>query len=187
MSVMTTLPEQMKQSMLKTESAMKQDFTAIRTGKASPSLVENIQVEYYGTMTRLRDMAGINTPDARTISIQPWDKTALGPIERAIINSNLGISPVNDGKVIRLPLPPLSEERRQQLCKQVKTRSEDAKVAIRNSRRDINELAKKAQKASEITEDELKELLDKIQKLTDECIKNIDSISADKEKDILTV
>lgn len=184
---MITLPEQMKSGLAKTESAMKQDFTGIRTGKASGSLVENIQVEYYGTMTRMRDIAGITTPDARTVSIQPWDKGALGPIERAIINSNLGISPVNDGKVIRLPIPPLSEERRQGLCKQVKTRAEEAKVALRNIRRDVNELAKKAQKASEITEDQLKDLLDKIQKITDDGIKMIDTLALEKEKDILTV
>ncbi len=138
-------------------------------------------------MSRIRDIAGISTPDAKTVVIQPWDKSALRSIEKAIIDSNLGISPLNDGKVIRLPIPPLTEERRTQLVKQVKARTEEAKVQVRGVRRDGNETAKKAQKNSEITEDELKELLEKIQNLTDEYIKKIDEIAADKEKDLMTV
>ncbi len=187
MNAMTDLPEKMEEQAMKAMDAMSSDFAAIRTGKASGALVENIQVEYYGSMTRLRDMAGISTPDARTICIQPWDKTALRNIEKAIIDSNLGISPVNDGKVIRLPVPPLSEERRVQLAKQVKARAEEAKVAVRNGRRDVNEAAKKAQKASEITEDQLKTLLEDIQKLTDDTIKEIDAAAAAKEQELMTV
>lgn len=187
MSAMTELPDRMEEQVMKAIDAMNTDFATVRTGKASGTLVENIQVEYYGTQTRLRDMAGISTPDARTICIQPWDKTALRNIEKAIIDSNIGISPVNDGKVIRLPVPPLSEERRVQLVKQIKARSEEAKVAIRNSRRDVNELAKKAQKSAEITEDDLKNLLEKIQKITDDGIREVDAVAAAKEQDLMTV
>ncbi len=187
MDVLNELMDTLEESMMEAVDAMRHDFSAIRTGKASGALVENIQVEYYGSMSRIRDIAGISTPDARTIAIQPWDKSALRSIEKAIIDSNLGISPLNDGKIIRLPVPPLTEERRVQLVKQVKARMEDAKVQIRNVRRDGNEIAKKAQKNSEITEDDLKGLLEKIQNLTDEYIKNIDAVAADKEKDLMTI
>lgn len=187
MSVMTELPAKLDEQMKKSTAAMSTDFSAIRTGKASGAIVENIMVDYYGSQTRLRDLAGISTPDAKTICIQPWDKGAMTAIEKAIINSDVGISPVNDGKVIRLPVPPLSAERRVQLSKQVKSRAEEAKVAIRNVRRDGNEAAKKAQKGGEITEDDLKNLMDKIQKMTDAAIKNIDALAADKEKELMTV
>ena len=187
MDILNELMDTLEEDMMKAEDAMRHDFAAIRTGKASGALVENIQVEYYGSMSRIRDIAGISTPDARTIAIQPWDKSALRSIEKAIIDSNLGISPLNDGRIIRLPVPPLTEERRTQLVKQVKARAEDAKVQIRNVRRDGNEMAKKAQKNSEITEDDLKGLLEKIQNLTDDYIKNIDAVAADKEKDLMTI
>ena len=187
MNAMTELPDKMEEQVMKAIDAMNADFATVRTGKASGALVENIMVEYYGTQTRLRDMAGISTPDARTICIQPWDKTALRNIEKAIIDSNVGISPVNDGKVIRLPVPPLSEERRVQLVKQIKARAEEGKVAIRNSRREVNELAKKSQKNAEITEDDLKALLEKIQKITDDGIKEVDAVAAAKEQDLMTV
>ena len=157
------LLDNMEESMMNAEDAMKTDIAAIRTGKASTALVEGLMVEYYGTNTRLRDIAGLSTPDARTVAIQPWDQSAVQAIEKAIINSNIGISPVSDGKIVRRPSPPLSEDRRAALAKQVKARSEEARVAVRNARRDANEAAKKAQKASEITEDELKNLLEKIQ------------------------
>ena len=169
------------------EDAMKTDIAAIRTGKASTALVEGLMVEYYGTNTRLRDIAGLSTPDARTVAIQPWDQSAVQAIEKAIINSNIGISPVSDGKIVRLPIPPLSEDRRAALAKQVKARSEEARVAVRNARRDANEAAKKAQKASEITEDELKNLLEKIQKMTDSYIANIDKLAEEKEKELMKV
>ena len=187
MSVMTERPAKLDEQMKKSTAAMSTDFSAIRTGKASGAIVENIMVDYYGSQTRLRDLAGISTPDAKTICIQPWDKGAMTAIEKAIINSDVGISPVNDGKVIRLPVPPLSAERRVQLSKQVKSRAEEAKVSIRNVRRDGNEAAKKAQKGGEITEDDLKNLMDKIQKMTDAAIKNIDALAADKEKELMTV
>ena len=173
--------------MMKAEEAMKNDLTAIRTGKASTALVENIMVEYYGTMTRLRDIAGLATPEARLITIQPWDQSAVKAVEKAILASSLGISPVSDGKIIRLPIPPLSEDRRITLTKQVKARLEAAKVELRNARRDANEALKKAQKASEITEDELKNHLDKIQKMTDTYSQSLDDMAAAKEKELMTI
>lgn len=181
------LMDELEEKMMNAEEAMKHDFMAIRTGKASTVLVENLQVEYYGTMSRLKDIAGLSTPDPRTIAIQPWDKSALSAIEKAILASSIGISPVNDGKIIRLPVPPLTEERRMQLAKQVKSRCEEAKVSIRNIRRDGNEAVKKAEKDSEITEDDRKSMLEDIQKLTDDYIKQLDAVAADKEKDLMTV
>ena len=181
------LLDNMEESMMNAEDAMKTDIAAIRTGKASTALVEGLMVEYYGTNTRLRDIAGLSTPDARTVAILPWDQSAVQAIEKAIINSNIGISPVSDGKIVRLPIPPLSEDRRAALAKQVKARSEEARVAVRNARRDANEAAKKAQKASEITEDELKNLLEKIQKMTDSYIANIDKLAEEKEKELMKV
>ena len=177
----------MEEGMMNAEEAMKNDIAAIRTGKASTVLVENLMVEYYGTNTRLREIAGLSTPDARTVAIQPWDQSAVHAIEKAIIYSNIGISPVSDGKIIRLPIPPLSEDRRITLTKQVKARAEEARVAVRNARRDANDTAKKAQKASEITEDELKNVLDKIQKMTDSYIANIDKLAEEKEKELMKV
>ena len=176
-----------EEKMMNAEEAMKNDLLAIRTGKASTALVENIMVEYYGTMTRLRDIAGLATPDARLITIQPWDQSAVKAVEKAILGSTLGISPVSDGKVIRLPITPLSEERRVALTKQVKTRLESAKVELRNARRDANEALKKAQKAAEITEDELKTDLEKVQKLTDSYTENLEKLAADKEKELMTI
>lgn len=181
------LMDELEEKMMMAEDAMKTDFQAIRTGKASPALVENITAEYYGAMTRIKDMAGISTPEPRLLVIQPWDQSAVKTIEKALIDSNLGISPVSDGKIIRLPIPPLSEDRRKTLAKQVKARAEEAKISIRNARRDGNDAAKKAQKASEITEDELKKLNDDIQKLTDSYIKKIDDCAADKESELMAI
>ena len=179
------LLDTLEEHMLVVEEAMKKDFSGFRTGKASPTLVENIQVEYYGTVTRIRDIAGINTPEPRMLVIQPWDRSALPAIEKAIQTSGLGISPLNDGKLIRLPIPELSEERRRQLAKQVGSRAEDARIAVRNIRREGNEIAKKSQKGSEISEDELKDYLERIQKLTDDYIAAIDKDAEEKEKELL--
>lgn len=183
----TELMDFVEEHMMKTEDSLKNNFAAIRTGKASPSLVENITVDYYGTPTRLRDLAGISTPEPRLLVIQPWDKSALAAIEKAILSSNVGITPMNDGKLLRLPVPELSQERRAALSKQAKAETEDAKVALRNIRRDANEIAKKAQKDSEITEDELKKMLDDIQKTTDRYIAALDAALAVKEKELMTV
>ncbi len=181
------LIDYLQEHMEKSEEVMKRDFASIRTGKANPALVENIKVDYYGTMTRLRDMAGISVPEARLLVIQPWDLNAVKNIEKAILASDLGISPVSDGKILRLPMPELSEDRRKKLVKQVKVRSEDAKIAVRNIRREGNEIAKKAQKASEITEDDLKDMLESIQKMTNDAIKVIETIVEEKEKDLMNL
>ncbi len=186
---MTTenLLESLEEHMMKTIDAMHHDFAAVRTGKASPALVENINVEYYGTPTRLKELAGITVPEAKMLMIQPWDPTAVAAIEKAIIASNIGISPISDGRTLRLPIPELSEERRHDLTKQVKNRSEDAKIAVRNIRRDGNEAAKKGQKNGELTEDELKQMLEDIQKLTDDYIAQIDKMLVSKEKDLMSL
>ncbi len=166
---------------------MKKDFGAVRTGKASPALVDGITVEYYGAQTRLKDMASITAPEPRLLVIQPWDAKIIKNIEKAILASNLGISPVSDGRVVRLPIPELSEERRKDMTKLVRKRAEESRVEIRNARRDANEALKKAQKDSEITEDELKSLTDKIQKLTDKMVEKINAALADKEAELMAV
>jgi len=166
---------------------MKKEFAAVRTGKASPALVDGIMVEYYGTMTRLKDMAAITAPEPRMLVIQPWDQKAIKSIEKAIQTSTLGISPVSDGRVVRLPIPELSEERRKDMTKVVRKRSEEARVEIRNARRDANDALKKAQKNSEITEDEQKQLTDKIQKLTDKMVEKVNAVLADKEAELMAV
>lgn len=183
----TELMDFVEEHMMKTEDSLKNNFAAIRTGKASPSLVENITVDYYGTPTRLRDLAGISAPEPRMLVVQPWDKGSLAAIEKAILASNVGITPMNDGKLLRLPIPELSQERRTALSKQAKSETEDAKVALRNIRRDANEAAKKAQKDGEITEDDLKKMLDDIQKTTDRYIAALDAALAVKEKELMTV
>ena len=183
----TELMDFVEEHMMKTEDSLKNNFAAIRTGKASPSLVENITVDYYGTPTRLRDLAGISAPEPRMLVVQPWDKGSLAAIEKAILASNVGITPMNDGKLLRLPIPELSQERRTALSKQAKSETEDAKVALRNIRRDANEAAKKAQKDGEITEDDLKKMLDDIQKTTDRYIAALDAALAVKEKEIMTL
>lgn len=181
------LMDNLEESMMKTLDHMQTEFTGIRTGKASPALVEGITVDYYGTPTKLKELAGITSPEARLLVVQPWDPQSVPLIEKAIIASNIGISPVNDGRILRLPIPELSEERRLQLTKQVKTLSEECRVAIRNIRRDGNDGAKKAQKNSEITEDDLKIMLDDIQKLTDDYIKQIDEAMTTKEKELMSI
>ena len=179
--------KEIEKRMVKTEEALLQQFAGIRTGKASPALVENLSVEYYGTQSRLRDIAGITAPEPRLLVIQPWDATAVKAIEKAILASNIGITPMSDGKTIKLPIPELSQERRAQLSKQAKGLTEDAKVALRNLRREANDAVKKAQKNSEITEDEQKKLRDDIQKKLDANIAKLDTMLADKNKELMTV
>ena len=176
-----------EEHMMKAVEAMTADFATIRTGKASPALVENMTIDYYGTPTKLRELAGITTPEPRLLVVQPWDPSSVATIEKAIIASNLGISPVSDGRLLRLPIPELSEERRASLAKQVKSRAEDARIAVRNIRRDANDTAKKSQKSSEITEDDLKDMLEETQKLTDDYIKEIDSALSKKEDELMNI
>ncbi len=173
--------------MNKAIAALENDLAAIRAGRANPALLDKITVEYYGAQTPLQQVGTISVPEARSIVIQPWDMTVLKDIEKAILASDLGLTPNNDGKVIRLNFPPLTEERRKELNKGVSKRGEEAKVAIRNIRRDAIEGFKKQKKDNEITEDDLKNLEEKIQKLTDKFVKEIDTIIAAKEKEILEV
>lgn len=181
------LLDSLEEHMIKSESTLKNNFAAIRTGKASPALVENIMVEYYGTQTRLRDIAGITAPEPRLLVIQPWDASAVPAIEKAIFSSNIGITPMSDGRTLKLPIPELSQDRRAALVKQAKSEVEEAKVALRNIRREGNEAAKKAQKDGLLTEDEHKKMLDQIQKLTDRYIAAMDKEFQVKEKELMTV
>ena len=173
--------------MTKAVEFLQQELAGLRTGKAAPSLVEHIQVEYYGTQTRLRQLAGIATPEPRLIVINSYDPTALPAIEKAILAANIGITPINDGRVIRIPIPELSEERRKDLVKVAHRMAEEARVAIRNVRREANEQIKTLQKGGKATEDERDEGLKEIQKYTDTYIGKVDALSAAKEKDVLTV
>ena len=182
-----TLMDSLEENMMKSEDALNNNFAAIRTGKASPALVENITFEYYGTQTRIRDAAGITAPEPRLLVIQPWDASAVAAVEKAILASNLGITPMSDGKTLKLPIPELSQDRRQALAKQAKGAVEEAKVALRNLRREGNDAVKKALKDSEITEDENKRLLDEVQKLTDRYIAALDKELTVKEKELMTV
>ncbi|MBU1041621.1 MAG: ribosome recycling factor [Proteobacteria bacterium] len=166
-------------------TSLAKEFSRLRTGRASVSLIEPIIADYYGTPTPVSQIASLSVPDARTITIQPWDKHAFGAVEKAILKSDLGLNPVNDGKVIRISMPPLTEDRRKDLVKVAKKFTEEGKVAVRNVRRDLNEVLKKLQKDKDITEDEQRKLTEDVQKLTDETIKKCDEIFAVKEKEIL--
>jgi len=166
---------------------LRQELTRIRTGKASVGLVEPIKAEAYGTEMPLSQMANVSTPDARTILIQPWDKSTLNAIEKAIQKSDLGLNPNNDGQQIRLTLPPLTEDRRKELVKLVKKYVEDAKTAVRNVRRDANEHIKKLEKSHEVSEDASHEAVDQVQKLTDKHIKEMDHLFELKEKEVMEI
>ena len=163
------------------------ELSGLRTGKASPSLVENITVEYYGTATRLRDIANISTPEPRLLVISPFDPSSLGAIEKGISAANIGITPMNDGRLIRVPIPELSEERRKDLAKVASRATEEQRIATRNVRRDANDLLKTLQKNGKITEDNRDQSLEEVQKLTDTHIKKMDDMLAAKEKEVLSV
>ena len=171
--------------MEKTITALKDSFNAIRTGRASASIFDKVRVDYYGTKTPLNQVGNISIPEARSIIIQPFDKSLIVEIEKAILTADLGLNPSNDGKVIRISIPPLTQERRKELVKQAKTIAENSRTSIRNIRRDGNEELKKQQKGGEITEDDLKKEEDSLQKLTDKYIAEINKIYDSKEKEIL--
>lgn len=184
------MPQAIKKSaeerMEKAIGALKRDLATLRAGKASPALLDRVQVEYYGAQTPLNQLANINTPDSRTLMIQPWDKSSLGAIEKAILKSDLGLTPSNDGLSIRISVPPLTEERRAELVKNSKKFGEEAKVAIRNIRRDANDDVKKLEK-TDISEDESRRHQDDIQKTTDKFIAEVEKVLAAKEKEIMEV
>ena len=167
--------------------ALDRDFSRLRTGRASTGLVDNIKVDYYGTPTPISQLASVAIPDSRTITIQPWDRGAFAGVEKAILKSDLVLTPVNDGKIIRISIPPLTEDRRKELGKLARKSGEEAKVALRNIRRDAIEKFKAAQKKSEMTEDELHEGEEKMQKLTDKYVKEIDGMVAKKSKELAEV
>ena len=167
--------------------ALHDNFTGVRTGRATPMVLDRIKVDYYGTPTPINQMAGVKTPDAHMLVIEPWDKSVLGAIEKAILTSDLGINPTNDGTVIRLVFPELTEERRKQLAKDVKKKGEAAKVAMRNIRRDANDTFKKMEKSGDMSEDDLELANNKIQKLIDKMTDKVDKAVEAKTKEILTV
>ena len=171
----------------KTLAVLKEDLNTVRAGRANPAILDKISAEYYGVPTPLKSLANISVPDPRTLMISPFDVSSVGTIEKAINEANLGLNPSNDGKVIRLIIPQLTEERRKELTKTVKKMGEDAKVAVRNLRRDVNDKVKKMEKDGELTEDELKKAQDEVQKITDKFIKEVDQVATAKEKDIMEV
>lgn len=173
--------------MNKTLDNLMAEYGTIRAGRANPKVLDRIRVDYYGTPTPIQQVGNVSVPEPRMLLIQPWEKSLLKAIEKAILTSDLGINPTNDGSVIRLVFPELTEERRKELSKDVKKKGENAKVAIRNIRRDANDTFKKQEKAAEISEDDLDELIDKIQKLTDKMIDKVDKAVESKTKEIMTV
>jgi len=181
-----TIKKHAEERMEKAIQALKRDLATLRAGRATPALLDRIQVEYYGSPTPLNQLANINTPDSRTLMIQPWDKSSLSDIERAIMKSDLGLTPANDGMNIRLSIPPLTEERRVELVKMTKKFGEESKVAIRNIRRDANDDIKKLEK-TDISEDESRRHQEDVQKMTDKYIAEVDKVLAAKEKEIMEV
>lgn len=176
-----------EEKMTKSYDSMIRDFTAIRAGRANPHVLDRIKVDYYGVPTPLQQVGNVSVPEPRMLQIQPWEKSLLKAVEKAILASDLGITPTNDGSVIRLVFPELTEERRKDLVKDIKKKGEAAKVAVRNIRRDANEAFKKLNKANEISEDDQKDLETKTQKMTDKYIADIDKAVEEKSKEILTV
>lgn len=176
-----------KEKMNKSIDNLREKFAEVRAGRANPAILNKVKIDYYGTPTPINQVAGVSVPEARMIVIQPWDISVLKEIEKAILASDIGINPNNDGKVIRLAFPELTEERRKELVKDIKKMAEDCKVAVRNARRDGIDQAKKEQKDGELTEDELKQAENKIQELTDKAIEEVDKVLANKENEILSI
>ena len=184
---MDTVIANAKEKMTKTISALRSEYNSIRAGRANAAVLDPIRVDYWGTATPINQMAAISVTEARILVIQPWDKSALKLIEKAIQASDLGINPQNDGTVIRLTFPPLTEERRKALTKDVKSQAEGAKVAVRNIRRDAIEKLKALKKAGDLTEDDLSDAEKEVQKLTDDFIKQVDGVAAEKEEEIMAI
>ena len=179
--------DEYKQRMIKTTEVLSSQFASVRAGRANAAVLDQISVDYYGTPTPIKQIAAIASPDPRTLTIQPWDASSLKNIEKAILTSDLGINPQNDGRIIRLVFPQLTEERRKELAKQVRKYGEEGKVAVRNIRRDAMDKFKKQQKKSEITEDDYKLLEKDMQKLTDDYIKEVDKLTEAKEKELFEI
>lgn len=179
--------KQYEEKMEKSIDSLMSELATIRAGRANPHILDKITVDYYGTPSSIQQVANVSVPEARMIQIQPWEQSLIKEIEKAIMTSDIGITPTNDGKCVRLVFPELTEERRKELVKDVKKKGEGAKVAIRNIRRDANDSVKKQNKANEISEDEVKQLEDKIQKMTDKYVADIEEIIESKSKEILTI
>ena len=184
---MQTVFNTTKEKMEKTLGSLQSEYASIRAGRASAAVLDRISVDYYGTPTPIQQVGNVSVPEARMIQIAPWDKSLIKDIEKALMTSDLGITPSNDGSVIRLIFPELTEERRKQLAKDIKKKGEDAKVAIRNIRRDAMDASKKMKKDGELTEDEQKDAEKAIQDVTDKYIKNVDAVSAKKEKELMEI
>lgn len=187
------MEEEVQIQLLEAEDKMKKaldhledELARVRAGKATPNILDGIQVDYYGALTPLNQVSNINTPDAKTISIQPWEKNMIDPIEKAILASNIGLTPINNGELIRINIPPLTEERRRDLVKQIRNMAENTKVSIRSSRRDANEILKKMKKEG-LSEDIEKDAEHDVQQLTDKFIEKVDKVLETKEKDIMTI
>ena len=176
-----------EERMGKVINAFQRELSTLRAGRATPALLDRIEVDYFGTLTPLNQLAGVSAPESRLLVIQPWDKQSIGDVEKAILKSDLGLTPTNDGNVIRLAIPQLTEERRKELVKVVRKKAEECKVSIRNIRRDANEEIKQLEKSSDITEDERRLAQDNIQEITDKKIVVIDEITATKEKEMMEV
>lgn len=176
-----------EERMEKVINAFQREMATLRAGRATPALLDRIEVDYYGTVTPLNQLAGVSAPESRLLVIQPWDKQSLGDIEKAILKSDLGLTPTSDGNIIRLAIPQLTEERRKELVKLVRKKAEEGKVSIRNIRRDANEEIKQLEKSSDITEDERRRAQDKIQEITDKKIVEIDEVTNAKEKEMMEV
>lgn len=183
----STLKKEIEGKMKQANSSLVEEFKKLRTGRAQVSMLDGIKVDYYGNPTPLNQVASVSTPDARSFVITPWETSVLKAIEQSIVKSDIGMAPINDGKIIRLKLPEMTEEKRKDLVKKSKQMAEDARVAVRMARRDANDTLKQAQKDKAISEDESKSHQDEIQKLTDKYIADLDKIAADKEKDIMTL
>ena len=186
-SVIKEYMEDAERRMEKTSEALKREYSTLRAGRATPALLDKIQVEYYGAMTPLNQMANISAPESRMLVVQPWDKSAMKAIEKAILASDLGLNPNNDGSIIRIAIPQLTEERRKELVKVVKKKDEEAKVAIRNIRRELNNDIKALEKEKSVSEDDAARGLDDAQKLTEKWIKKLDEITKNKEAEIMEV
>lgn len=176
---------ELRQKMNSTVEALKKEFLRLRTGRASTALLDGIRVNCYETLMPLDQVASLSAPESRLLTIKPWDQSIIGEIEKSILKSELGLTPMNDGKIIRISIPPLTEERRRDLAKIAKKMAEDGKISIRNHRRDANELFKELKNEKEISEDEMYKFQDEVQKITDEFIKKIDKTTAEKEKEII--
>lgn len=184
---MESLFKDLEQKMKKAIESMEKEFKKVRTGRANPAILDNVMVDYYGNQTPLNQVGNVSVPDPQMIVISPWEKNMLKEIEKAIQIADLGITPQNDGNIVRLPIPPLTEERRKEMVKQIKKTGENAKIPIRNVRRDGNEQLKQMEKSKEISQDDQKKQMAKIQTLTDTYIKNVDDLMKDKEKELMEV